>query len=76
MNSIDQTITLGQIRRLTDIANQLLTIAQTAKTDLNEAIANDDADAYRQNEIDIIDETNDLWTELGDWIAANESEEE
>ena len=69
MLSINQTITMGDIKRLEEMANSLLEIAQMAKTDLGEAIADDDADLYAQHCVDIEDEVDDLWTSIGDWVA-------
>ena len=67
MLSIDKPITLGDIKRLTEMAEELLTIAQNAKLDLNQNIDDDDEDGYRQNCIDIADEVENVWLTIGDW---------
>ena len=67
MLSINKPITLGDIKRLTEMTEELLTIAQNAKLDLNQNIADDDEDGYRQNCIDIADEVEHVWLSIGDW---------
>ena len=69
MLSMNQTITMGDLKRLEEMANSLLAVVQMAKTDLNEAIAENDEDLYAQHCVDIEDEVDDLWTSIGDWVA-------
>ena len=72
MLSMEQKITMGDIKRLEEMANSLLEIAQMAKTDLGDALADDDADLYLQHSIDIIDETSTIINDLNDWVEAAE----
>ena len=67
MLSINKPITLGDIKRLAEMADELMTIANNAKLDLNQNIADDDEDGYRQNCIDIADEVENVWLSVGDW---------
>ena len=67
MLSIDKPITLGDIKRLAEMADELMTIANNAKLDLNQNITDDDEDGYRQNCIDIADEVENVWLAVGDW---------
>ena len=69
MLSMDQKITMGNLKRLEEMANSLLKNIQTAKTELGEAIANDDALVYEMCSVDLIDEVDYLWTSIGDWVA-------
>ena len=67
MLSITKPITLGDIKRLTEMAEDLLAIADNAKLDLNKNITDNDEDGYRSNCEDIADEVEHLWLSIGDW---------
>ena len=68
MLSMEQNITLGDIRKLKEMAEELMALATAAKNDINKAIDDNDADAYTAIETDLIDETQMLWESLGDWV--------
>ena len=68
MLSMEQNITLGDIRKLKEMAEELMALATAAKNDINKAIDDNDADAYTEIETDLIDETQMLWESLGDWV--------
>ena len=67
MLSINKPITLGDIKRLAEMADELQRIIEMAKTDLNQNISDDDEDGYRQNCVDIADEVENVWLTIGDW---------
>ena len=67
MLSIDKPITLGDVKRLAEMADELMNIVNNAKLDLNQNIDDDDEDGYRQNCVDICDEVESVWLSIGDW---------
>ena len=67
MLSINKPITLGDIKRLAEMADELQRIVEMAKMDLNQNITDDDEDGYRQNCVDIADEVENVWLTIGDW---------
>ena len=68
MLSIEQTITMGDIKNLKELANELLQLAESARMDLNHAIDNNDLTAYEEVESDLIDEVQTVKFELADWL--------
>lgn len=68
MLSIEQKITLGDVKNLKDLANELLHLVESARMDLNYAIDNNDVAAYDEFENDLISQVETVKFELGDWL--------